>query len=113
MFFQCITALLDPANRRREGTKWGLIIYTVLMFSFVTICTGMGLNLISISFVDNRGFPGVGDRLPPGPVGYWFFAGSNVTQCCILLEQLVSRWPFSKFSPSLFIHPEVSRRLLF
>ena len=31
MFFQCIAALFDPANRRREGTKWALVIYTILL----------------------------------------------------------------------------------
>jgi len=92
MFFQCINALLDPANRRREGTKWGLIIYTVLMFSFVTICTGMGLNFISISFVDNREFPGFGDQLPSGPVGYRFSAGPNATNIVPSVAFFLNNW---------------------
>ena len=92
MFFQCITALLDPANRRREGTKWGLIIYTVLMFSFVTISTGMDLNFISISFVDNREFPGFGNQLPPGPIGYRFSAVPNATNIVPSVAFLLNNW---------------------
>ena len=92
MFFQCITALFDPANRRREGTKWGLIIYTVLMFSFVTIRTVMGLNLVSISFVDNREFPGVGDGFPPGPIGYTLSVCSKATSVVPGLMFLLNNW---------------------
>jgi len=92
MFFQCMSALFDPANRRREGTKWALVIYTILMFSFVTIRTGMGLNLISISFVDNREFPGVGDRLPPGPIGYQLSAGPKATNIVPSLAFLLNNW---------------------
>ena len=41
LFFQCIAVLFDPANRRGEAIKWGLISYTVAMFSFATVLTGM------------------------------------------------------------------------
>ena len=50
-------ALLDPASRTKGGIKWGLVAHTAAMFSFVTIYTGMSLNLQSISYVDNRAFP--------------------------------------------------------
>lgn len=49
--------LLDPTNRTRGGIKWGLVVHTVAMFSFLTIYTGMNLDLQSISYVDNREFP--------------------------------------------------------
>jgi len=39
------------------------------MFAFVTVLIGMGLHIESISFIDNREFPGDG-VLPPGPLGY-------------------------------------------
>lgn len=70
LFFQCMAALLDPARRRREGVRWGLVFYTVAMFSFSTVLTGMGLNIQSLSFIDNREFPGIEGVLPPGPLGY-------------------------------------------
>ena len=41
LFFQCMAALFDRVHRRREGIKWGLVSYTVLMFSFVTVFTVM------------------------------------------------------------------------
>lgn len=69
LFFQCMNALFNPANRRGEGIKWGLVTYTVLMFSFTTILTGMGLNIESLSYIDNREFPGA-EGIPPGPLGY-------------------------------------------
>jgi len=116
MFFQCITTLFDPANRRREGTKWGLIIYTVLMFSFVTIRTAMGLNFISTSFIDNREFPGVGDQLPPGPIGYNISACPKATSVVTNLASLLNNWLanglLARFSLPC-THPEVSHRLLF
>jgi hypothetical protein len=65
LFFQCMAALFNPANRRREGIKWGLVSYTVVMFSFVTVFTAMNLNIQSISYIDNREFPGVEGVLPP------------------------------------------------
>ena len=116
MFFQCIAALSDTANRRREGTKWGLIIYTVLIFSFATIRTAMGLNFISISFIDNREFPGVGDQLPPGPIGYTLSACPKATSVVTNLASLLTNWLanglLARFSLPC-THPEISHGLLF
>lgn len=72
LFFKCTSTLLDPANRLRGGIRWGLVAHTTAMFSFVTIYNGMYLNLQSISFVDYRAFPGLGDYLSPGPLGYQY-----------------------------------------
>ena len=65
-----MTALFSPAHRRGMGIKWGLASYTAVMFSLVTVLTGMQLNLQSISYIDNREFPGIKGRVPPGPLGY-------------------------------------------
>ena len=62
-------ALLNPVNRAWGGIKWPLVVHTVAMFSFVTIYTAMNLNLQSISYIDNREFPG-GGLLFSGPLGY-------------------------------------------
>ena len=70
LFFQCMTALLNPANRKRDGSKWGLACYTVAMFSCVTVVTATSQNIASLSFIDNREFPGVEGLFPPGPTGY-------------------------------------------
>ena len=70
LFFQCIASLFNPANRRRGRIKWGPVSYAVAMFSFATVLTGMGIQIGSISLVDNREFPGVKGELPPGPLGY-------------------------------------------
>ena len=71
LFFQCMTGLFDPANRRRDGIKWGLVSYTVVVFLFATVTTGTGLNLGSVSFIDNREYPGsVEGNIAPGPLGY-------------------------------------------
>lgn len=69
-FFQCIGRLLDSSNCTRGGIKWGLIAYTAAMFSFVMIFTAMNLNHQSVSYIDNREFPGVRGELVPGPLGY-------------------------------------------
>ena len=70
LFFQCMAGLLDSARRRKEGIRWGLVSYTVATFSFATVYTGMNLNVQSVSFIDNREFPGVEGGLPSGPLGY-------------------------------------------
>jgi len=70
LFFKCITALLTPVDRRRERIKWGLVSYTVAMFSLVTVYTAINLYLLSISYIDNREFPGAGNVQDPGPLGY-------------------------------------------
>ena len=71
LFFKCMSALLKPPNRRGERIKWGLVSYAVAMFSFVTIYTAMNLHILSISFIDNREFPGAEGHVHPGPYGYF------------------------------------------
>ena len=73
MFFQSMAGLLSPLYRRKEGVKWGVISYTLVMFSFVTVYTGLNLNIESVSYIDNRDFPGVDGMVPPGPLGYRTF----------------------------------------
>ena len=68
--FKCIAALLNPAYRRGDGIKWGLVCYTATIFSLVTVLTGMHFNIRSISYIDNRNFPGAEGMIPPGPFGY-------------------------------------------
>ena len=47
------------------------------MFSFVTVYTAINLYLQSISYIDNRDFPGT-DAMPlPGPLGYQTFICAN------------------------------------
>ena len=68
VFFQCMATLLNPVHRRGEGIKWGLVAYTMVMFSFVTVYTGVSLHIQSISFIDNREFTYLGAQF--GPLGY-------------------------------------------
>ena len=58
LFFQCVATLFKHIHVGRESVNWGLISYTVVMFSFVTVYTALNLNLQSTSFIDNREFPG-------------------------------------------------------
>ena len=66
VFFKCMVALFNPAYRRGEPIRWGLVSYTVVMFSLVTVGTAMRLGVQSISYIDNREFRGT----VPGPIGY-------------------------------------------
>lgn len=68
LFFQCMSALFDPIIRTNRGIKWGLIAHTATMFSVSMVSTGMGLNMYSIYFIDDRDFSG--DGFYPGPFGY-------------------------------------------
>ena len=80
LFFQCMAGLFNPANRRRDGVKWGLVSYTVAMFSFSTVLTGMSLHIQSLAFIDNRDYPGT-EGIPPGPLGY----GASIYQTALSL----------------------------
>ena len=65
-----MAALLNFAHRREEGIKWWLVFYTLAMFSFVTVYTGMNLYIQSISFIDNRqDVPAYSPRAS-GPLNY-------------------------------------------
>ena len=79
LFFHCLTALFNPVNRKREGIKWGLVSYTAVMFILVTMFTAMYLNILSISYIDNREFPGIEGVTPPGPYGYQPSLAVNIT----------------------------------
>jgi len=70
LFFKCMIALLSPVYRRGEGFKWGLVSYTVVMFSLATTITAMNLDIESMSYVDNRNFPAGTGRGLMGPIGY-------------------------------------------
>ena len=77
LFFQCMTTLLNPINSRRGDIKWGLVCYTVAMFSCATVVIGTAENIASITFIDNREYPGVEGLFPPGPIGYMAAACSG------------------------------------
>ena len=49
--------------------QWGLVAHTVATFLFVTIFAILDLHVLSISYVDNREFPGLGSTIPAGPFG--------------------------------------------
>ena len=70
VFFRCMTGLFDPELNRGKRVKWGLVSYTVVMFSILTVITAMNFNLFYITFIDNRQFPGIVDSIAPGPLGY-------------------------------------------
>lgn len=91
LFFQCMGALLgNPCTRK--GTKWGLVVHVVAMFLFATIYTAVTLNIQSISFIDNRDFPGIGDALPPGPVGYQSLIYSKAISIVPNVMFLLNSW---------------------
>ena len=86
-----MATLLSPVDRRRGGIKWGHVSYTVLMFSLATVYTATNLNVQSVSYIDNREFPGVEGVLPPGPLGYLWF-NSRVLCTVPNLMFLLNNW---------------------
>lgn len=55
----------------KRGIRWGLVAHTVAMFSFVTIFVATNIDLLSVSYIDNREFSG-NVMGPPGPFGYQY-----------------------------------------
>ena len=92
LFFQCMTALFSPVNRRREGIRWWLVSYTVLMFSIATVLTGTALYTQSICYIDNREYPGIEGILYPGPLGYRFLVRTEALGLTSSLAFLLNYW---------------------
>ena len=69
LFFQCMGALLNPISRTR-AIKWGLVAHTAVMFSALTVNVATSFDSYSISYIDNREFPGKRGNPFPGPIGY-------------------------------------------
>ena len=92
LFFQCLAALFNPVHCKREGIKWGLVSYTVAMFSFVTVYTAIDLDIHSISSIDNRDFPGVEGAFPSGPIGYRWSVWSGALSVTPTLMFLLNNW---------------------
>lgn len=92
LFFKCMAALFNPAYRKGEGIRWGLVSFTVLMFSLETVVTSMSLNNLSISYIDNREFPGV-ERVPsPGPLAYQVTHYFHVTNVIPNFFAVLNSW---------------------
>ena len=91
LFFKCIIALLSPVYRRGGGIKWGLVCYTAAMFSLATVHTAMNLHLQSISYIDNREFPAVGEA-DPGPIGYFESLYSDAINVIANVAFCLSNW---------------------
>ena len=81
LFFECLTALLDPVHRRGERIKWGLVSYTVVMFSLATVNIAMNPHIQLISYVDNR-------DIRFGPYGY---SSSTLFNAVVVVPQAAFR----------------------
>ena len=108
LFFQCMVALFSPVPRRGEYVKWGLVLYAAVMFLLVTVFTAPNLKILSISYIDNRRFPGVQGVLPPEVYGQIVHCSQGAQYHLyhhVRLEQLVSQRSF--VFDSVFTHPGV------
>ena len=74
---QCMRALINPPSRGMTSVRWVVTAHTVAMLSIVTVNTAMSLNIQSISYIDNREFPGANGVPNPGPLGYQSFIYSK------------------------------------
>ena len=90
LFFQSMGTLLNPVDRTR-GIRWLLVVHTGAMFSFATIYAAVYLDLLSIFFIDNRGFSS-DDGLPPGPLGYQHFTFSRAISVVPRAVFLLNNW---------------------
>ena len=102
-----MSVLLSSAYRTRNGVRWGLVAYTMATFSFVTIFTTLSLDIQSISYVDNREFPG-NDALPPGPLGYQYLIYSKAISITPNLMFLLNNWLADALLVSLY--PQAFKR---
>jgi hypothetical protein len=77
LFVRCMYALFHPTNRIKDAIRWRPVIFTAVMFLFVTLYNATFLVIQSLSYINRRNFPGT-PTTPPGPIGYYqFLAESN------------------------------------
>ena len=115
LFFKCMAALLDPVHRRGEPIKWGLISYTVVMFSLANLQTALTLQKFSLAYIDNREFPNVEGAIPPapGPIGYLTVAvtheaiSTTLNVAFTVTNWLADGFLVSSFFDAAFTHPGV------
>lgn len=87
-----MAALFNPVHRRGEPVKWGLVSYTVAMFSIATVVTAMSLNIQSTSYIDNREFSSAEGVPKPGPYGYKASAQAEPTYVVPNLMFFINNW---------------------
>jgi hypothetical protein len=75
----------------RKRVKWGLSVHTIVMFSFTTAGAAIDRNFISLSLIDNRGFPGIG-ATPPGPLGYLSLAATDGRSALLHIIFPLNQW---------------------
>ena len=92
LFFQCLGALLNPANNTRDGVRWGLAAHVTIMFPLATINNAMSLDVQSVSYIDGREVPGVYGVLPPGPFGYQFLIFAEPISVVPTVMFLLNNW---------------------
>ena len=85
LFFQCMATLFDPVHHRGEGIKWGVISYTVIMFSFATVFTATNLNIQALSHIDNREWTG-------GPLNYQEIFSPDALSIIPTVVFLLNNW---------------------
>ena len=105
LFFKCITALFNPDHRRGEPIKWGIVSYTMLMFSLMTVGMAAQFCVHSISSIDNREYPG-------GPLGYQPVIISEAISVIQNVAYTLSNWLADGFLVShsfdaAFTHPGI------
>ena len=99
MFFQCMSALLDPTRRKERGVKWPLIVHTAAMFSFTTVFIVTTIYVHINDSIDNRNFPG-DDVFPPGPFGY-LLSNPDAVYLVSLVPLVLNSW----FGDGLLVCP--------
>lgn len=80
-----MSGLLDPLSRAKSGVKWGLVAHTAAMFLVVTIYTATSLYYQSISYIDNRDFPG-------GPLRYQLSVSTSAISVIPNIMFLLNNW---------------------
>ena len=105
-----MAGLFNPAYRRGEPIRWGLVSYTVVMFSLVSIQIAVVAYFHSISYIDNREFPGIVGEVSPGPIGYSVFVSNEtfITLCNVMFflnAWLADGLLVSSLLDTAFTHP--------
>ena len=93
LFFQCMSALLNPVYRTKKAVKWGLVTHTVTMFSVLTIGMTINRRTFSTAYIDNRGVH-IADPYPSGPLEYLKSPNSalQTMQTIAFLSSPIKQW---------------------
>jgi len=99
IYVQTMYTLFNTPRSDRAPRRWSLIVLATVLFSLITIFTGLDTDWLKRAFIENREAPG-------GPEGYLLLSYSDIKNTVTNSCSIVGEWIGEGYLVSLnFHHP--------